>query len=54
MYLDIEIKVEEAVRETVSRTAQELEDLLLDNYVKFVEVSQENNVVIWRWRMRNR
>ena len=45
MYLDIEIKVEEAVRETVSRTAQELEDLLLDNYVKFVEVSQENNVV---------
>ena len=45
MYLDIEIKVEEAVKETVSRTAQELEDLLLDNYVKFVEVSQENNVV---------
>ena len=35
MYLDIEIKVEEAV--TVSRTAQELEDLLLDNYVKFVK-----------------
>ena len=46
MYLDIEIKVEEAVKETVSRTAQELEDLLLDNYVKFVEVRQENNVVL--------
>lgn len=46
MYLDIEIKVDEAVQETLSRTAQELEDLLLDNYVKFVEVRQEGNRVI--------
>jgi len=40
MYLDIEIKVEEAVKEIIRRTAVELEDLLIDEQVDFVEVRQ--------------
>ncbi|MBC8219554.1 MAG: protein translocase subunit SecD, partial [Proteobacteria bacterium] len=40
MYLDIEIKVEEAVKEIIRRTAVELEDLLIDEQIDFVEVRQ--------------
>ena len=46
MYLDIEIKTEEAVKEIVRRTAVELEDLLIDNQVDFVEVRQANDSII--------
>lgn len=38
MYMDIEVKTEEAVAEVIRRTAQELEDLLIDNYVDFLQV----------------
>ncbi len=40
MYLDIEIKAEEAVKEIIRRTAVELEDLLIDEQVDFIEVRQ--------------
>jgi len=46
MYLDIEIKTEDAVKEIVRRTAVELEDLLIDNQVDFVEVRQANDSII--------
>jgi preprotein translocase subunit SecD len=46
MYLDIEIKVEEALQEMLRRTGQELEDLLIDNFVKFVEVRQEDSGLV--------
>ncbi len=46
MYLDIEIKTEEAVKEIVRRTAVELEDLLIDNQVDFVEVRIANESII--------
>ncbi len=46
MYLDIEIKTEEAVREIVRRTAVELEDLLIDNQVDFVEVRQAQDSIV--------
>ena len=46
MYLDIEIKVEEAVKEIIRRTAVELEDLLIDEQVDFVEVRQGTNSLI--------
>ena len=46
MYLDIEIKTEEAVKEIIRRTAVELEDLLIDNQVDFVEVRQANDSII--------
>tara|TARA_Y100001970_G_C14231825_1_gene859124 strand:- start:1239 stop:2807 length:1569 start_codon:yes stop_codon:yes gene_type:complete len=46
MYLDIEIKTDEAVKEIVRRTAVELEDLLIDNQVDFVEVRQVIDSII--------
>ena len=46
MYLDIEIKVDEAVKEIVRRTSLELEDLLIDEQVDFVEVRQATNSLI--------
>ena len=46
MYLDIEIKVDEAVKEILRRTALELEDLLIDEQVDFVEVRQVTNSLI--------
>jgi preprotein translocase subunit SecD len=46
MYLDIEIKVDEAVKEILRRTALELEDLLIDEQVDFVEVRQATNSLI--------
>ncbi len=46
MYLDIEIKAEEAVKEIIRRTAVELEDLLIDEQVDFVEVRQTGGSII--------
>ncbi len=46
MYLDIEIQVDEAVKEILRRTALELEDLLIDEQVDFVEVRQATNSLI--------
>ena len=46
MYLDIEIKAEEAVKETLRRTALELEDLLIDEQIDFVEVRQTTDLLI--------
>ena len=46
MYLDIEIQVDEAVKEILRRTALELEDLLIDEQVDFVEVRQVTNSLI--------
>jgi len=46
MYLDIEIKVQEAVKEIIRRTAVELEDLLIDNQVDFVEVRKTSDSII--------
>ena len=40
MYLDIEIKADDAVKEILRRTAEELEDLMIDEQVDFVEVRQ--------------
>ena len=46
MYLDIEIKAEEAVKEILRRTSVELEDLLIDEQVDFLEVRQTTDSVI--------
>ena len=46
MYLDIEIKAEEAVKEIIRRTAVELEDLMIDEQVDFVEVRQTTGSLI--------
>ena len=48
MYLDIEVKVEEAEKAVLRRTAQEIEDLFLDNQVDYliVDVVNENEVLI--------
>ena len=46
MYLDIEIKAEEAVKEIIRRTAVELEDLMIDEQVDFVEVRQTGGSII--------
>jgi len=46
MYLDIEIQVDEAVKEILRRTSLELEDLLIDEQVDFVEVRQGPNSII--------
>ena len=45
MYLDIAVKTQEAVREMVRRTAQELEDILLDDLIDFIEVRQQGNSI---------
>ena len=42
MYLDVEVKSEEAVREVTRRTAQELEDVMIDEQVDFIEVRQSS------------
>ncbi len=46
MYLDIEIKAEDAVKEILRRTAEELEDLMIDEQVDFVEVRQTSDSLI--------
>ncbi len=46
MYLDIEIKAEDAVKEIVRRTAEELEDLMIDEQVDFIEVRQTSDSLI--------
>ena len=40
MYLDVEVKAGEAVREVTRRTAQELEDVMIDEQIDFIEVRQ--------------
>ena len=44
--LDIEIKAEKAVKEILRRTSVELEDLLIDEQVDFLEVRQTTESVI--------
>ena len=46
MYLDIEIKADDAVNEILRRTAEELEDLMIDEQVDFVEVRQTSDSLI--------
>ena len=46
MYLDIEIKADDAVKEILRRTAEELEDLMIDEQVDFVEVRQTSDSLI--------
>ena len=46
MYLDIEIKAEDAVKEILRRTAEELEDIMIDEQVDFVEVRQTSDSLI--------
>ena len=46
MYLDIEIKADEAVKEILRRTAEELEDLMIDEQVDFIEVRQTSDSLI--------
>ena len=46
MYLDIEIKAEDAVKEILRRTAEELEDLMIDEQVDFIEVRQTSDSLI--------
>ncbi len=46
MYLDIEIKADDAVKEILRRTADELEDLMIDEQVDFVEVRQTSDSLI--------
>ncbi|MBF0237284.1 MAG: protein translocase subunit SecD [SAR324 cluster bacterium] len=46
MYLDIEVKVDEAVTEIVRRTTQELEELMLDNQVDYIHIAQEGNDIV--------
>ena len=46
MYLDIEIKAEKAVKEILRRTSVELEDLLIDEQVDFLEVRQTTDSLI--------
>ena len=36
MYLDVEVKAGEAVREVTRRTAQELEDVMIDEQIDFI------------------
>ncbi len=40
MYLDVEVKAGEAVRGVTRRTAQELEDVMIDEQIDFIEVRQ--------------
>ncbi len=46
MYLDIEIKADDAVKEILRRTAEELEDLMIDEQVDFIEVRQTSDSLI--------
>ncbi len=46
MYLDIEIKADDAVKEILRRTAEELEDIMIDEQVDFVEVRQTSDSLI--------
>ncbi len=46
MYLDIEIKADDAVKEILRRTGEELEDLMIDEQVDFVEVRQTSDSLI--------
>ena len=46
MYLDIEVQTEAAVKEIVRRTRDNLEDLLIDEQVDFIEVRQQQDSVI--------
>lgn len=46
MFLDIEVEVHKAVSEVVRRTAQELEDLLIDNQVDYIDLEQIENTVV--------
>ena len=46
MYLDIEIKADDAVKEILRRTAEELEDLMIDEQVDFVEVRQTSDSLV--------
>ncbi len=46
MYLDIEIKTEEAVKEIIRRTSVELEDLMIDEQVDFIEVRKTADSMI--------
>ena len=46
MYLDIEIKADDAVKEVLRRTAEELEDLMIDEQVDFIEVRQTSDSLI--------
>ena len=46
MYLDIEIKADDAVKEILRRTAEELEDLMIDEQVDFVEVRKTSDSLI--------
>ena len=46
MYLDIEIKADDAGKEILRRTAEELEDLMIDEQVDFVEVRQTSDSLI--------
>ncbi len=48
MYLDIEVIVEEAVTAVLQRTAQELEDLFIDNQVDYlnIEVITKNQLAV--------
>ena len=43
MYLDVAVQVEEAVSTVTRRTAQELEDVMIDNQVDFIEVRSVND-----------
>ena len=46
MYLDIEIKADDAVKEILRRTAEELEDLMIDEQADFIEVRQTSDSLI--------
>ncbi|GIS37306.1 MAG: hypothetical protein Ct9H90mP9_3360 [Pseudomonadota bacterium] len=46
MYLDIEVESDAAVEEIVRRTRDNLEDLLIDEQVDFIEVRQQQNSLV--------
>ena len=46
MYLDIEVQSDVAVEEIVRRTRDNLEDLLIDEQVDFIEVRQLQNTLV--------
>jgi len=45
MYLDIEVKTNAAITEILRRTAQEMEDLMIDDQVDFVEVRHTSSAI---------
>ncbi len=46
MYLDIEVETEVAVQEIVRRTAENIEDLMIDEQIDFIEVRRQPNTVV--------